>query len=82
MSILVIAEHDNASVKRSTLSVVRAATNLGGEVHVLIAGSNANGAVQAAAGVIGGRVSRPSVLPERAYLPRWSLNRSDPIFMT
>ena len=53
MSILVIAEHDNASVKRSTLSVVRAATNIGGEVHVLIAGSNANGAVQAAAKIVG-----------------------------
>ena len=53
MSILVIAEHDNASVKRSTLSVVRVATTIGGEVHVLIAGSNANGAVQEAA-MIGG----------------------------
>ena len=53
MSILVIAEHDNASIKPSTLAAVGAAAKIGGEIHVLIAGSNANGAVDAAAKVAG-----------------------------
>ena len=40
MSILVIAEHDNASVRPATLNTVTAASQLGGEVHVLVAGQN------------------------------------------
>ena len=35
---LVVAEHDNASVRPATLNTVTAASKLGGEVHVLIAG--------------------------------------------
>ena len=36
MSSLVIAEHDNASVKPATLNTIAAAAQLGGEVHVLV----------------------------------------------
>jgi len=40
MSILVIAEHDNSSLKGATLNTVTAATCLNGEVTLLVAGSN------------------------------------------
>ncbi len=53
MSVLVIAEHDNASVRPATLNVVAAATAIGGEVHVLVAGSDCSQAAQAAAGIAG-----------------------------
>ena len=49
MSSLVIAEHDNASIKPSTLNTVTAALAMGGDVHVLVAGHNAGGAAAAAA---------------------------------
>lgn len=53
MTALVIAEHDNASLKGSTLNTVTAASQCGGEVHVLIAGSNCGAAAQAAAQLAG-----------------------------
>src|SRR6204780_1346861 len=53
MTILVIAEHDNASLKASTLNTVAAATKIGGDVHVLVAGHNAQGAADAAAKIAG-----------------------------
>ncbi len=53
MSVLVIAEHDNASIKGATLNTVTAAAACGGDVHVLVAGHNA-GAAAAAAGQIAG----------------------------
>ena len=53
MSILVIAEHDNASLKGATLNTVTAALACRGEVHVLVAGHNAAGAAQAATQVAG-----------------------------
>ncbi|MCA6217592.1 electron transfer flavoprotein subunit alpha/FixB family protein [Ideonella sp. B7] len=53
MAILVIAEHDNASIKGATLNTVTAATQLGGDVHVLVAGQNAGAAAQAAAQIAG-----------------------------
>jgi electron transfer flavoprotein alpha subunit len=52
MSVLVYAEHDNASLKDATLAVVTAAAKLG-EVHVLVAGSGAKAAADAAAKVAG-----------------------------
>ena len=52
-NILVVAEHDNASLKGATLNTVTAAAQLGGEVHVLVAGHNAAAAAQAAAQVQG-----------------------------
>ena len=53
MAILVLAEHDNQSVKKATLNTVAAAQKLGGEIHVLVAGHQAAGAAKAAAQVAG-----------------------------
>lgn len=53
MTALVIAEHDNASLKGSTLNTITAATQTGGDVHVLVAGSNAKVVADAAAQVAG-----------------------------
>jgi electron transfer flavoprotein alpha subunit len=53
MTILVIAEHDNASIKGATLNTVAAAQKIGGDVHVLVAGHNAQGAADAAAKIAG-----------------------------
>ncbi|MBC3869667.1 electron transfer flavoprotein subunit alpha/FixB family protein [Undibacterium oligocarboniphilum] len=53
MTTLVIAEHDNAGLKGSTLNTVTAATQCGGDVHVLVAGSNAGAAAAAAAQIAG-----------------------------
>src|SRR5256885_8547745 len=53
MTSLVIAEHDNASIKSATLNTVTAALACGGDVHVLVAGENAGAAAQAAAQIAG-----------------------------
>ncbi|MBI1834266.1 MAG: electron transfer flavoprotein subunit alpha/FixB family protein, partial [Burkholderiales bacterium] len=53
MTTLVIAEHDHASLKGSTLNTITAATQCGGDVHVLVAGHNAGAAAQAAAQIAG-----------------------------
>ncbi len=53
MAVLIIAEHDNAVLKAATLNVVTAAQQLGGEVHVLVAGHQAGGVAQAATQVSG-----------------------------
>ena len=45
MSILVIAEHDNNSLKGATLNTVTAATSLSGDVAILVAGSNIDAVV-------------------------------------
>ncbi len=53
MSSLVIAEHDNSSIKPSTLNTITAAAQCGGDVHVLVAGHNAGAAAAAAAHIAG-----------------------------
>ena len=53
MAALVIAEHDNASIKGATLNTVTAALACGGEVHVLVAGASAAAAAAAAAQIAG-----------------------------
>ena len=53
MSVLVIAEHDNASLKGATLNTVTAALACDGDVHVLVAGANASAAAQSAAQITG-----------------------------
>jgi len=53
MTALVIAEHDNASIKGATLNTVTAAAACGGDVHVLVAGHNASAAAAAAAQIAG-----------------------------
>jgi electron transfer flavoprotein alpha subunit len=49
MAILVVAEHDNQSVKKATLNALAAAQKLGPDIHVLVAGHRAGEAAQAAA---------------------------------
>ena len=53
MTTLVIAEHDNTSLKPATLNTVTAAVQCGGDVHVLVAGHNAGPAASAAAHIAG-----------------------------
>src|ERR1700736_3041296 len=55
MTTLLIAEHDNASIKGSTNKGRPPAAELGGEVHVLVAGENAKAAADAAAKLAGVR---------------------------
>jgi len=53
MTILVVAEHDNAHIKGATLNTVAAASQIGGDIHVLVAGNGAAAAAQAAASIAG-----------------------------
>ncbi len=53
MTTLVIAEHDNQTIKGATLNTVTAAAQLGAEVHVLVAGHNAGAAAEAASKIAG-----------------------------
>ncbi len=67
MSILVVAEHDNAGLKSATLHALAAATKLGGEVQVLVAGHNADGAAAAAAKLPGVAKVIQADAPEYAH---------------
>ncbi|MBL8418503.1 MAG: FAD-binding protein [Dechloromonas sp.] len=49
MTILVIAEHDHQSLKAATLNTIAAARKIGGDIHVLVAGTGCQAAAQAAA---------------------------------
>jgi electron transfer flavoprotein alpha subunit len=53
MTTLIIAEHDNEVLKSSVLNTVAAATKIGGEVHVLVAGNNCQSVADAASKVQG-----------------------------
>ncbi len=53
MSNLVIAEHDNANLKTATLNTVAAAQKIGGEIHILVAGSGCAAVAAAAARIAG-----------------------------
>jgi electron transfer flavoprotein alpha subunit len=53
MSVLVLAEHEAGQLKAATLNAVTAARKLGGDIHVLVAGSGAGAVAQAAAAVEG-----------------------------
>ena len=53
MTSLVIAEHDHASIRPATLNPVTAASQCGGDVHVLVAGHNAQAAAEAASKIAG-----------------------------
>ncbi len=65
MAILVIAEHDNATLKGATLNTITAATKIGGDVEVLVAGSGCGAAAEAAAKVAG--VAKVLVADNAAY---------------
>ena len=53
MPTLLLADHDNATLKDSTNKALTAATEIGGEVHILVAGENAKPAAEAAAKLAG-----------------------------
>lgn len=53
MATLVIAEHDNESLKKATANTLSAASVIGGEIDVLVAGSNCQAAAEAAVGLSG-----------------------------
>lgn len=55
MSILLVAEHDGAAIKPGTLSAMTAAQQIGGDVDVLVCGSSARAAADAACAVLGVR---------------------------
>jgi len=65
MAVLVIAEHDNAALKPTTLNTVAAAQKIGGAIHILVAGSNCGAAAQAAAKV--GGVEKVRVVDAAQY---------------
>jgi len=65
MTTLLIAEHDNASLKDATPKALTAASQLGGEVHVLVAGKDARGAADAAAKLNG--VAKVLLADDAAY---------------
>ncbi|MEH6543836.1 MAG: FAD-binding protein [Porticoccaceae bacterium] len=65
MSILVIAEHDNDTLKGATLSTIAAAKAIGGDIEVLVAGANCGAAADAAAKAEG--VSKVLVADNAAY---------------
>ncbi len=53
MTLLILADHDNVALRSATLNTVAAAQRIGGEIHVLVAGSDAQSAAQAAARIPG-----------------------------
>ncbi len=65
MAILVIAEHDNSTLKGATLNAVTAAARIGGELHLLVAGEGCGAVADAAAQVAG--VSKVLVADNAAY---------------
>ncbi len=65
MGILIIAEHDNSSLKQATLSVVAAAKAIGGDIDILVAGANCASVAEAAAKAEG--VSKVLVADNAAY---------------
>jgi electron transfer flavoprotein alpha subunit len=53
MAVLVVAEHDNKTVKKATLNALAAAQKIGGDIHVLVAGESAGEAAKAAGQIAG-----------------------------
>ncbi|MGE5639032.1 MAG: electron transfer flavoprotein subunit alpha/FixB family protein [Clostridia bacterium] len=65
MATLVLAEHDNKSIKKATLNAIAAAQKIGGEIDVLVAGSQASEAAKAASAIPG---IRKVLLADAAHL--------------
>jgi len=74
MAILVIAEHDNSTLKGATLNAVTAATQMGGDLHVLVAGAGCGAVADEAAKVAG--VSKVLVADAAAYEHQLAENMS------
>ena len=58
MSILVVAEHDNSSLKGATLNTLAAAAKMGGDISVLVAGQDCSAVADAAAKAAGAIAKR------------------------
>ena len=67
MTVLVVAEHDNAGLRAATLNTVTAAQKIGGGVHILVAGSGCGGAAAAAARIPGVEKVRVADAPHYAH---------------
>ncbi|WP_372738769.1 electron transfer flavoprotein subunit alpha/FixB family protein [Neptunomonas sp.] len=65
MSILIIAEHDNSSLKEITLTTVTAAGLIGGDIDILVVGENCAGAAESAAMISG--INRVRVADNACY---------------
>lgn len=74
MTILVYAEHDNKELKPATLATVTAAVQMGGDVHLLVAGADCQAVAQEAAKVAG--VSKILVADNAAYTNQLAENIS------
>lgn len=74
MTILVYAEHDNKELKPATLATVTAAVQMGGDVHLLVAGADCQAVAQEAAKVAG--VSKVLVADNAAYANQLAENVS------
>ena len=66
MAILILAEHEHGAIKGATRAAVAAATQIGGEVHLLVAGHCCDGAAQEAAAIAG--VAKVLVADAAAYV--------------
>jgi electron transfer flavoprotein alpha subunit len=75
MSILVLAEHDNAQLKNATANVVTAASELGGDISVLVAGSGCQSVADAAANLAG--VSKVLLADSDSYAHQLAENMAD-----
>ncbi len=67
MTVLVVTEHDNVSLKPATLNAVTAAQKIGGPIHLLVAGSNCSGAAEVAAKIPGVEKVRVADAPHYAH---------------
>ncbi len=67
MSVLVIAEHDNHTLKAATLNTVTAAARLGDDIHVLVAGSQCASVAEQAASIAGVTRVRVAAAPHYAH---------------
>lgn len=74
MSILIVAEHDNVSIKAATLNTVAAANVIGGDITVLVAGANCAAAGEQAASIAG--VAKVLVADNAAYAHQLAENVS------
>ena len=75
MSVLVYAEHDNASLKTETHKLVNAAQKMGGDIHVLVAGEGCQSVAEAAAQIDG--VAKVLVADNAAYKHQLAENTAD-----
>lgn len=75
MSVLVYAEHDNASLKTETHKLVNAAQKMGGDIHVLVAGEGCQAVAEAAAQIDG--VAKVLLADNAAYKHQLAENTAD-----